>query len=56
MLWWGIFTACSAVFKSSNDAGEADWGYATVVGPIFVTVSSCFVVSFDLSGSYCRLP
>ncbi len=44
--WWGIFTACSTVFGPADDAGEASWGYATICGPLFLTVSS---VSIDLN-------
>lgn len=40
MQWWGIFTACSTVFGPSSDADEADWGYATICGPLFLTVRS----------------
>eukprot|EP00904_Undaria_pinnatifida_P008789 jgi/Undpi1/503/HiC_scaffold_10.g03969.m2 len=42
MQWWGIFTACSAVFAPAADAGEADWGYATICGPLFLTAILLF--------------
>ena len=42
MQWWGIFVACSTVFGPAKDAGEADWGSATICGPVFLTVSSRF--------------
>lgn len=38
--WWGIFTVCSTVFGPAADANEGDWGYATICGPLFLTVSS----------------
>jgi len=38
--WWGIFTVCSTVFGPADDAGEASWGYATICGPLFLTVSN----------------
>lgn len=44
LLWWGIFTACSTVFDAAADAMEGNWGYATIAGPIFVTVSEAEAV------------
>ncbi|CAM9735522.1 unnamed protein product [Sphacelaria rigidula] len=40
--WWGIFTACSAVFQAADDAGEGSWAYATICGPLFLTAILLF--------------
>eukprot|EP00903_Cladosiphon_okamuranus_P007252 g7035.t2 len=42
MQWWGIFVVCSTVFGPAKDAGEADWGYATICGPLFLTAILLF--------------
>ncbi|CAM9992241.1 unnamed protein product [Pylaiella littoralis] len=40
--WWGIFTVCSTVFAPAADAGQGDWGYATICGPLFLTTILLF--------------
>ncbi|CAB1098163.1 unnamed protein product [Ectocarpus sp. CCAP 1310/34] len=42
MQWWAIFTVCSTIFGPAADAGEADWGYATICGPLFLTAILLF--------------
>jgi len=43
LLWWGMFTMCSSVFKAAANNSEGNWGYATIAGPIFTTVILLFV-------------
>lgn len=48
MQWWGIFTACSTVFGPAKDAGEGNWAYATICGPLFLTVKAIAIPVLDL--------
>ncbi|CAM9122952.1 unnamed protein product [Phaeothamnion confervicola] len=43
LLWWGVFTVASSVFGPAHDAGEGLWGYATIAGPLFLTLILLFV-------------
>jgi steroid 5-alpha reductase family enzyme len=47
-LWWGLFTICSSVFDDAADAGEGKWGYATILGPMFLTNILLFVSGIPL--------
>eukprot|EP00611_Tribonema_gayanum_P018773 TRINITY_DN3198_c0_g2_i1.p1 TRINITY_DN3198_c0_g2~~TRINITY_DN3198_c0_g2_i1.p1 ORF type:complete len:324 (-),score=86.39 TRINITY_DN3198_c0_g2_i1:432-1403(-) len=48
LLWWGLFTISSSVFDAAGDNGEGKWGYATILGPLFVTGILLFVSGIPL--------
>jgi len=43
LLWWGLFTLCSSVFGVAALEAEGSWGYATIVGPVFLCLILLFV-------------